>query len=67
MAGNLRYWKEKDGRIWARIAVPKRLQPFLDKPRNELLLSLGGDRRAALRLHPAAVAKLQQEIAAAEK
>ena len=67
MAGNLRYWKEKDGRFWARIAVPKRLQAYLDEPRSELIQPLGGDRRAAIRHHPAAVAKLQQEIAVAEK
>ncbi|MDO8983211.1 hypothetical protein [Cypionkella sp.] len=67
MAGKLRYWKEKDGRFWARIAVPVRLRPFLDSPRSELLEPLGGDRRAALRLHPAAVARLQLEIATAEQ
>ncbi|OYU40108.1 MAG: hypothetical protein CFE33_05960 [Pseudorhodobacter sp. PARRP1] len=67
MAGKLRYWKEKDGRFWARIAVPARLRPFLDNPRGELIEPLGGDRRVALRLHPAAVAKLQQEIALAEQ
>ena len=65
MAGKLRYWKEKDGRFWARIAVPVRLRPFLDNPRGELLEPLGGERRAALRLHPAAVARLQLQIATA--
>ena len=63
MAGKLRYWKEKDGRFWTRIAVPIWLRPFLDNPRGELLEPLCGDRRAALRLHPAAVARLQIEIA----
>jgi integrase len=67
MAGKLRYWKEKGGRFWARIAVPARLRPFLDHPRSELLEPLGGDRRAALRIHSAAVAKLQREIALAEE
>lgn len=67
MAGKLRYWKEKDGRFWARIAVPERLRPFLDHPRSELLEPLGGDRRTALRLHPAAVARLQHEIVLAEQ
>lgn len=62
MAGKLRYWKEKDGRFFARIAVPKALQPFLDRPRSELIEALGGDRRIAVRLHPAAVARLQHEI-----
>ena len=44
MAGKLRYWKEKDGRFWARIAVPAGLRPFLDNPRGELIdpLALAG-------------------------
>lgn len=67
MAGKLRYWKEKGGRFWARIAVPERLRPYLENPRSELLEPLGGDRRIALRLHPAAVARLQHEIAQAEQ
>ena len=67
MAGKLRYWKEKDGRFFARVAVPKRLQPYLDRPRGELIEALGADRRVALRIHPAAVARLQSEIAAAEQ
>ena len=67
MAGKLRYWKEKDGRFWARIAVPVHLRPFLDNPRSELIEPLGGDRRAALRLHSAAVARLQLEITAAKQ
>lgn len=67
MAGKLRYWKEKEGRFFARVAVPKRLQPYLDRPRGELIEALGADRRVALRIHPAAVARLQSEIAAAEE
>ena len=67
MAGKLRYWKEKDGRFWARIAVPASLRPVLDNPRRELIEPLGGDRRVALRLHSAAVARLQLEIAAAKQ
>ncbi|WP_426034468.1 hypothetical protein, partial [Cypionkella sp. TWP1-2-1b2] len=67
MAGKLRYWKEKDGRFWARIAVPVNLRPFLDNPRSELIEPLGGDRRLALRLHSAAVARLQLEVAAAKQ
>lgn len=55
------------GRFFARIAVPVRLRPYLDSPRSELIEALGGDRRAALRAHPAAVARLQQELAAAER
>ncbi len=62
MAGKLRYWKEKDGRFWARIAVPKRLRPFIDGGKSELIEPLGGDRRIALRLHPAAIGRLQHQI-----
>ena len=67
MAGKVRYWKEKDGRFWARIAVPVSLRPFLDNPRSELIEPLGGDRRVAMRLHSAAVARLQLEIATAKR
>ena len=63
----MRYWKEKDGRFYARVAVPKLLQPYLDRPRGELIEALGADRRVALRIHPAAVARLQGEIAASEQ
>jgi integrase len=65
MAGKLRYWKEKDGRFYARIAVPKPLIPFIGK--SELIEPLGGDRRAAIRKHPAAVARLQAQIVHAEQ
>ena len=67
MAGKLRYWKEKNGRFYARIAVPAPLRPFLDQPRSELIEALGSDRRAAIRLHPAAVARLQHLLALAER
>jgi hypothetical protein len=67
LAGKLRHWKEKDGRFYARIAVPERLRPYLDRPRSELIEPLGSDRRAALRLHPAAVAKLQHIVSEAER
>ena len=61
MAAKRRHWKEKGGRFYARIAVPKVLVPILGK--TELLKSLGGDLRIADRNHPAAVARLQEEIA----
>lgn len=67
MAGKLRYWKEKDGRFYARISVPARLRPFLDQPKSELIEPLGSDRKTALRLHPAAVAGLQRKISDAER
>lgn len=63
MGAKLRHWKEKDGRFWARIAVPKDVQPVLGK--TELIEALGGDRRLAVRNHPAAVARLQDLIAQA--
>lgn len=65
MAGKLRHWKEKGGRFYARVAVPKPLIPFVGK--SELLESLGGDRRAAMRKHPGAVAVLQAQVIAAER
>lgn len=60
MAGKLRHWKEKGGRFYARLAVPGTLQSLLGK--SELLEPLGADRKMALRLHSAAVARLQAEI-----
>jgi hypothetical protein len=60
VAGKMRHWREKDGRFYARIAVPKELAPFVG--RSELIEPLGSDRRGAMRLHPAAVARLQSQI-----
>lgn len=56
----MRHWREKDGRFYARVAVPKELVHLIG--RSELIEPLGGDRRAAMRLHPAAVARLQAQI-----
>jgi hypothetical protein len=64
MAAKRRHWKEKGGRFWARISVPKSLQATLGK--TELIEALGGDRRAADRNHAAAVARLQSIIAHAQ-
>jgi hypothetical protein len=60
MAGKRLYWKEKDGRFWARIAVPEALHAVIGK--TELIEPLGGDRRVAERHHAAAVARLQDQI-----
>ena len=60
VAGKLRHWREKDGRFYARVAVPKELVPFIG--RSELIEPLGGDRRSAMRQHPAAVVRLQAQI-----
>ena len=65
MAGKRRHWKEKNGRFWARVAVPKAVQPILGK--TELIEPLGGDRRDADRNHAAAVARLQEQILQAER
>ena len=67
IAGKDRYWKEKDGRFYARIAVPKRLQPYLARQRSELIEPLGGDRREARKKLHQAVARLKQELSAAER
>lgn len=64
MAGKLRHWKEKDGRFYARVAVPAHLRALLGK--SELISPLGGDRRAAVRQHPAAVSLLQHQITQAQ-
>lgn len=64
MAGKLRYWKEKDGRFWARMAVPGPVKEIIG--RSEIIEPLGGDRREAIKKHPAAVARLRAQIAEAE-
>lgn len=63
MAGKLRNWKEKGGRFYARLAVPTALKPILGK--SELLEPLGADRKTAIRALPAAVTRLQTQIASA--
>ncbi|QCO57241.1 hypothetical protein EOK75_15900 (plasmid) [Pseudorhodobacter turbinis] len=52
--------EKKNGRFWARVAVPKSLQAILGK--SELIEPLGGDLRTANRKHAAAVARLQAQI-----
>ncbi len=64
MAAKRRHWHEKDGRYWARIAIPKLLQEFFGK--TQLTEPLGGDRRAAERAHAGAVARLQDQIREAQ-
>lgn len=64
MAAKRRHWKEKGGRFWARISVPKNLQAALGK--TELIEALGGDLRAADRNHAAAEARLRAQIKQAE-
>ena len=63
MAGQVRHLKVKDGRFYARIAVPVSLRQFVG--RSELTAPLGGERRAALKMLPEAVAGLQRQLALA--
>ena len=65
MAATRRHRTERNGRFRARMAVPKALQPILGK--SELIEPLGGDRRVADRNHAAAAARLQDEIAQAQR
>lgn len=60
MAGQVRHLKVKDGRFYARIAVPASLRGLVG--RSELTAPLGGERRAALKLLPEAVARLQRQL-----
>lgn len=61
MAEKLRHWREKDGRFYARVSVPEELVSRIG--RSELIETQGGgDRRSAMRQHPAAVARLQAQI-----
>jgi hypothetical protein len=66
MAAKRRHWKEKDGRYWARIAIPTELKPFFDN-KTQLTEALGGDLRIADENHPAAVARLKEKLRAAQR
>ncbi|MBX5023060.1 integrase [Rhizobium lentis] len=66
MAGKLRHWKERNGRFSARVVIPPYLRPYLDD-KAELEIQLGGDRRAAIRNHAAAVASIQRQIGIARQ
>ena len=66
MAAKRCHWKEKEGRFWARISIPATLRPCFGG-KTELSEPLGGDRRIADRNHAAAVARLQEQIAAARR
>ncbi|MFC0200591.1 integrase [Paracoccus rhizosphaerae] len=63
MAGQVKNLKVKNGRFYARLAVPARLRPIVGK--TELVTPLGGERRAAMKALPAAVAALQRRLDAA--
>lgn len=64
MAGQVKNLKVKGGRFYARVAVPAHIRPIIGK--SELVAPLGGERRAAMKALPAAVATLQRQIAAAD-
>lgn len=64
MAGQVKNLKVKGGRFYARLAVPAHLRTIIGK--TELVVPLGGERRAAMKALPAAVATLQRQIEAAE-
>ncbi len=66
MAGRIRYLKEKNGRFYARVAVPKALRDHLGG-KSELIEALGADRRKALRKHPEAVRRLLARIEEARR
>jgi len=60
MAGRVRYLLNREGRYYARVAVPARLRKIIGK--RELLEPLGADRRTALKSLPAVVAVLLLEL-----
>ncbi len=64
MAAKRRHWKEKDGRYWARLAIPEQLRPLFGN-KTQLTEPLGGDLKVADRNHAAAVARLQARLEAA--
>ena len=57
MAGRIKHFLERDGRYYVRLVVPTALRQHL-QGKTELRTPLGGDRRAAERAHPAALAAL---------
>jgi integrase len=61
-----RYLLNRNGRYFARLVIPKGLRPFLEG-KTELREALGPDRRVALSYLHTAVARLQGQIAVAER
>lgn len=60
MAGSIRYLVPRNGTYFTRMRVPADLQPLIGK--GELMRSLGGDRRAALRKHGETVVEFQRQL-----
>src|SRR5690348_4822631 len=63
MAAKVRHLLDRAGRYWARVSVPAAVRSKLGK--RELLVSLGPDRREALRRLPGTVAEMVATIDAA--
>ncbi|PSL20476.1 DUF6538 domain-containing protein [Shimia abyssi] len=64
-AGKIRHLVNRNGRYHARLVVPKDLREIIG--RSELRTALGGDYRQALKKLPGEVARLQNQIATAER
>jgi integrase len=65
MAGSVRHLLSRNGRFYARVAVPQALRSTVGK--RELLEPIGADRTQALRALPAAVARMQATIGRARE
>lgn len=65
MAGKVRHLLERNGRYFARVAVPQALRPIIGK--RELLEAIGGGRREALEALPLAVARMRVQIETARQ
>lgn len=66
MAAKVKHLLNRDGRYFARIVIPKELRAYLGN-KTELREPLGADRRAAIAAHYGAMARLQAQIAIAER
>jgi hypothetical protein len=66
MAGSDKYLRNRDGRFFARVVIPKDLRSFLDN-KTEIHAPLGPDRRTAKAGLATAVAEIQARIAVAER
>ncbi len=66
MAGKIRHLHEREGRYWARVVIPQRLRHRFEN-KWQLQVPLGGDRREAEKKLHGAVARMLDQIAAAER
>jgi hypothetical protein len=65
MAGSVRHLLSRNGRFYARVAVPNAMRSIVGK--REILEPIGADRTEALRALPAAVARMQATIGRARE